>query len=161
MHGEYWVFRMAVQFYYMGYEVNDWKGRFLYWGSSALQALYSANSEKPVRRIKAFLGEGTLIYAVDEHPEFEFLTPDPTTVGDVIEDINIVRNCIAHGERIPDRYFRGGRDGLNGQVSYLSILDDSLALIVRETLRHILADNLIESFTSRRSVSLFWKAKGL
>jgi hypothetical protein len=116
MHGEYWLFRMAVQFCYMGYEVNDWKGRFLCWGSSALHALYSPNSEKLVRRIKAFLGEGELIYPPGEHPEFEFLAADPTTVGDVIEDINIVRNCIAHGERIPDRYFRKGRDGLNGPV---------------------------------------------
>src|SRR5271156_3045180 len=26
LHGEYWPVRMAVQYYYMGYEVNDWKG---------------------------------------------------------------------------------------------------------------------------------------
>ncbi|MCU1244082.1 MAG: hypothetical protein JWO71_4808 [Candidatus Acidoferrum typicum] len=161
MHGEYWPFRMAVQYYYMGYEVNDWKGRFLYWGSAALHALYSPKSEKLVRRIKAFLGETTLIYPPDEHPEFEFLPAEPTTVGDVIEDINIVRNCIAHGERIADGYFQKGRHGLNGQVSYIAVLDDSLAFIVRETLRRILAMNLINNFTSRRSVSFFWKAQGL
>jgi hypothetical protein len=161
MHGEYWPFRMAVQYYYMGYEVNDLKGRFLYWGSAALHALYSPNSEKLVRRIKAFLGESTPIYHPDEHPEFEFLPADPTTIGDVIQDINVVRNCIAHGERISDSYFEKGRHGLNGQVSYLAVLDDSLAFIVRETLRRILTLNLIDNFTSRRSVSSFWKAKGL
>jgi hypothetical protein len=163
MRGEYWPLRMAVQYYYMGYEVNDWKGRYLYWGSSSLHALYSSSSEKIVRRIKSFLGEGTLIYPPGEHPEFEFLAADPTTVGDIVEDVNTVRNCIAHGERIPDKYFSedAGRDGLNGRVSYISVLDDALAFIVRETLRRILAENLIVNFTSRRAVSLFWKAKGL
>lgn len=161
LHGGYWPFRMAVQYYYMGYEVNDWKGRFLCWGSSALHALYSPNSEKLVRRIKAFIGEGALIYPPEEHPEFEFLDADPTTVGDVIEDINAVRNCIAHGERIPDRYFQAGRRALNGDVSYISVLDDALAFIVRQTLQRILSQDLVGNFTSRRSVSHFWKGRGL
>jgi hypothetical protein len=163
IHGEYWPFRMALQYYYMGYEVNDWKGRYLYWGSSALHALYSPSSDKLVRRIKGFLGEGTLIYPPAEHPEFEFLQPEATTIGDVIEDINVVRNCIAHGERIPDRYFGtdAGRGSLNGQVNYISVLGDALAFIVRETLRRILAENLADGFTSRRSVSLFWRSRGL
>jgi hypothetical protein len=163
LHGEYWPFRMALQYYYMGYEVNDWKGRYLCWGSSALHALYSPNSDKLVRRIKGFLGEDTPIYPPAEHPEFEFLQPEATTIGDVIEDINVVRNCIAHGERIPDKYFGTdtGRSTLNGKVNYISVLDDALAFIVRETLRRILAENLVDGFTSRRSVSLFWKSKGL
>lgn len=163
MHGEFWPLRMAVQYYYMGYEVNDWKGRYLCWGSSALHALYSSSSEKIVRRIKSFLGEATLIYPPTEHPEFEFLGADPTTIGNIIEDVNVVRNCIAHGERIPDRYFDPalGRNGLNGRVSYISVLDDALAFIVRETLRRILDGNLVDNFTSRRAVSLFWKGKGL
>jgi hypothetical protein len=80
MHGEYWAVRMAVQYYYMGYEVNDWKGRYLYWGSSAIHALYSSSNEKIVRRIKCFLGESTLIYPAGEHPESEFLGADPTTI---------------------------------------------------------------------------------
>jgi hypothetical protein len=163
MRGEYWPLRMAVQYYYMGYEVNDWRGRYLCWGSSALHALYSSNNEKIVRRIKSFLGESTLVYQPGEHPEFEFLGANPTTIGDIIEDVNTVRNCIAHGERIPERYFapEAGRDGLNGRVSYISVLDDSLAFIVRETLRRILVGNLFDNFTSRRVVSLYWKAKGL
>lgn len=163
IHGEYWPFRMAVQYYYMGYEVNDWKGRYLYWGSAALHALYSPNSDKLVRRITGFLGKETIIYPPGEHPEFEFLRPDPTTIGDVIEDINLVRNCIAHGERIPERYFGAdsGRRSLNGRVNHISVLDDALAFIVRETLRRILAENLGDGFTSRRAVSQFWKSRGL
>jgi len=163
MHGEYWPFRMAVQYYNMGYEVNDWKWRYLCWGSSALHALYSPSSEKLVRRVRGFLGETTPIYPPNEHPEFEFMEPNPTTIGDIIEDINVVRNCIAHGERIPNKDFgaEAGRDSLGGRVNYISVLDDALAFIVRETLRRVLADNLIGGFTSRHSVSMFWKSKGL
>ena len=162
MHGEYWPFRMAVQSYYMGYEVNDWKGRYLYWGSSALHALYSPNSEKLVRRVRGFLGEKTPIYPPDEHPEFEFMEPYPETIGDIIEDINVVRNCITHGERIPSKYgAAAGRESFGGRVNYISVLDDALAFIVRETLRRILAENLLDGFTSRKSVSAFWKSNGL
>lgn len=163
MHGEYWAFRMAVQYYHMGYEVNDWKGRYLYWGSSALHALYSPSSDKLVRRISGFLGERTHIYPADEHPEFEFIRPETITIGDVVDDINCVRNCIAHGERIPDKYFGldAGRKGLSGQVNYISVLDDALAFIVRTTLRRILAENLVDGFTSRRAVSTFWKRRNL
>ncbi|MGD0842567.1 MAG: hypothetical protein ABSA32_15565 [Candidatus Acidiferrales bacterium] len=60
MQGPYWPFRMATQYYYMGYEVNDWKGRYLYWGSAALHALYSHRAKELVPRVKAFLGENTL-----------------------------------------------------------------------------------------------------
>jgi hypothetical protein len=163
MRGEYWPFRMATQYYYMGYEVNDWKGRYLYWGSSALHALYSSSNEKIVRRIKWFLGENTLIYPPGEHPESEFLGTDPTTIGDIIEDVNTVRNCIAHGERIPDKYFRkdAGRNTLNGQVNQISVLDDALAFIVRTSLRRIIAGDLLADFASRVSVSSFWKSKSL
>jgi hypothetical protein len=163
MHGEYWPVRMAVQYYYMGYEVNDWKGRYLYWGSSAIHALYSSNNEKIVRRIKWFLGENTLIYPAGDHPESEFLGTDPTTIGEVVEDVNVVRNCIAHGERVPDKYFRqdAGRNTLNGRVKYITVLDDALAFIVRATLRRIIAENLLSDFASRVSVSQFWKSKCL
>ena len=163
MRGEYWPIRMAVQYYYMGYEVNDWKGRYLCWGSSALHALYSSSNEKIVRRIKWFLGENTLIYPPGDHPESEFLGTDPTAIGDVIEDVNVVRNCIAHGERIPDKYFRddAGRKTLNGRANYITVLDDALAFIVRATLRRIIADDLLGDFVSRVSISSFWKSKAL
>jgi hypothetical protein len=162
MQGPYWQFRMAVQYYYMGYEVNDWRGRFLYWGSSAIHALYSHRGQKIVPRIIEFLGENTLIYDPKEHPDFEFLQPNPLRIKDVLEDVNRVRNCIAHGDRIPDRYFspEGGRQTLSGQANLLAVLDDSLALIVRESLLKILRDNLVESFKSRTEYSLFWKKLG-
>lgn len=163
MEGAYWPFRMAVQYYYMGYEVNDWKGRYLYWGSSALHALYSHREQKIVPRVRAFLGENTLIYEPTEHPDFEFLPPNPLTIKDVLDDVNKVRNCIAHGDKIPDRYLApgGGRQTLNGVANFLAVLEDSLSLIIRETLLKILRDNLLESFKSKREYSLYWKKMGL
>lgn len=163
MQGPYWPFRMAVQYYYMGYEVNDWKGRYLYWGSSALHALYSYKEQKIIPRIKAFLGENTLIYEPKEHPDFEFLEPNLLSIKDVLDDVNKVRNCIAHGDRIPDKYFstEGGRLTLNGPVSFITVLDDSLAFIVRESLLKILRDDLVEKFKSRDESSLFWRKMDL
>jgi hypothetical protein len=163
MQGPYWPFRMAVQYYYMGFEVNDWKGRYLYWGSSAIHALYSHREQKIIPRIKAFLGGDTLIYEPKEHPDFEFLEPNPLTIDNVLDDVNKVRNCIAHGNRIPDRYFstEGGRLTLNGRASFITVLDDSLAFIVRQSLLKILRDGLVENFKSRHESSLFWKQMGL
>ena len=163
MLGAYWPFRMAVQYYYMGYEVNDWKGRFLYWGSSALHALYSHKEQKIVPRVKAFLGENTLIYEPTEHPDFEFLPPNPLTIKDILDDVNEVRNCIAHGDKIPDRYFApgGGRQTLSGAANFLTVLDDSLSFIIRETLLKILRYNLMENFKSRHEYSQFWKKMGV
>jgi hypothetical protein len=75
MQGEYWPFRMAVEYYNRGYAVNDGKARYLYWGSSALHALYSSNNDKITQRVKGFLGADTLVYDPTDRPEFEFLQP--------------------------------------------------------------------------------------
>ena len=42
-------------------------------------------------------GADTLIYDPADRPEFEFLQPSILTFGDLIEDINEVRNYVAHG----------------------------------------------------------------
>ena len=77
--------------------------------------------------------------------------------------MNEVRNCIAHGDKIPDRYFTpgGGRPTLNGPVNFLTVLDDSLSFIIRESLLRILRDNLVENFKSRLEYSLYWKKLGV
>jgi hypothetical protein len=163
MRGTYWPFRMAVQYYYMGYEQNDWKGRYLCWGSSALHALYSHKDQKLVPRVKAFLGENTLIYEPTEHPDYEFLEPNTLTIKDVLADVNEVRHDIAHGDRIPDRFFApgGGRPILNGIGNYIAVLEDSLSFIIRETLLKILRHNLIEDFKDRHKYTRYWKTLGV
>ncbi|HXN18479.1 MAG TPA: hypothetical protein VN875_09130 [Candidatus Binatus sp.] len=163
MRGPYWPFRMAVQYYYMGYEQNDWKGRYLGWGSSALHALYSHKDQKIIPRVKAFLGDNTLIYEPTEHPEYEFLEPNTLTIGDVLEDVNEVRHDIAHGDKIPDRFFTpgGGRPTLGGFGNYIAVLDDALSFIIRETLLKILRKDLIEDFRDRHQYTQYWKTLGV
>jgi len=159
MNGPYWPFRMAVQYYYMGYEQNDWKGRYLCWGSSALHALYSHKDQKIVQRVLVFLGGDTLIYKPEEHPDYEFLEPNTITIKDVLADVNEVRHDIAHGDRIPDKFFTagGGRPTLNGVGNSIAVLDDSLSFIIRETLLKILRNNLIEEFKGRHEYTCDWK----
>jgi hypothetical protein len=161
MQGEYWPFRMAVEYYDRGYAVNDGKARYLYWGSSAVHALYSSQNEKITRRVKAFLGADTLIYDPADRPEFEFLQPSTLTIGDVIEDINEVRNCVAHGRRILNKFFNTKRKGLNGDVTLIQVLEDALGFIIRGTLLRIIKDDLIEHFKTEHDVSVYWKSKGL
>jgi hypothetical protein len=163
MRGPYWPFRMAVQYYYMGYEQNDWKGRCLAWGSSALHALYSHKDQKIIPRVKAFLGENTLIYEPKDHPEYEFLEPNTLTVKDVLEDVNEVRHDIAHGDKISDRFFApgGGRPTLDGFGNYISVLDDALSFVIRETLLKILRKDLIENFRDRHQYTRYWKTLGV
>jgi len=46
-------------------------------------------------------------------------------------------------------------------VNFLTVLDDSLSFIIRESLLKILRDNLVENFKSRHEYSLFWKKLGV
>jgi hypothetical protein len=161
MQGEYWPFRMAVEYYDRGYAVNDGKARYLYWGSSALHALYSSNNDKITQRVKGFLGADTLVYDPADRPEFEFLQPSSLTIGDLIEDMNEVRNCVAHGRRIANKFFTAKRKGLNGDVTSIQVLEDALGFVIRESLLQILKSNLMEHFKSEQTVSTYWKGRGL
>lgn len=46
-------------------------------------------------------------------------------------------------------------------VNFLTVLDDSLSFIIRETLLKILRYNLVENFKSRHEYSQFWKRMGV
>jgi len=45
-------------------------------------------------------------------------------------------------------------------VNFLTVLDDSLSFIIRESLLKILRDNLVENFKSRHEYTAFWKTLG-
>ena len=83
-------------------------------------------------RVPAFLRENILIYEPTEHPDYEFLEPNTLTIKDVLADVHEVRHDIAHGDRIPDRFFApgGGRPTLNGVGNYIAVMDDSLSFII-------------------------------
>jgi hypothetical protein len=85
MRGEFWKFRMAVQFHELGFfqsHPEEWKARLLLW-ASAIESIYTTNSREhqgttlAAERIKWFLGENTSIYPSGDLSEFE---PDPHLV---------------------------------------------------------------------------------
>jgi len=119
MRGEFWKFRMAVQFHELGhFQPLDWKARYLLW-CSAIESIYTSHdwehqgSLVATSRIKWFLGENTRIYA---QGDISSLLEDPhLTVGQIIGDLYEMRNFMAHGDKIPDPFFTDIlRNGFNG-----------------------------------------------
>ena len=103
MRGEFWKFRMAVQFHELGhFQDKHPKARYLLW-CSAIEAIYTSNKQRgshvAKERIKWFLGPQTNIYASGELSD---LVPNPgITISGIVDDLYDVRNYIAHGDRLP------------------------------------------------------------
>src|SRR5690242_4360530 len=79
MRGDFWKFRMAVQFHELGFfqsHPEEWKARLLLW-ASAIESIYTSHSRDhqgttvATERIKWFLGANTSIYAPGDLNEFE------------------------------------------------------------------------------------------
>ena len=164
--GQYWKFRMAVEFHEAGYfQDSYWKARYLLW-CSALEAIYTSNhrdhrgSLVAKERIRWFLGAGTSIYEPGDVSQF--LQQPNITVSDVVDDLCRVRNFIAHGDRLPDEYFqRTLRRGLNGPLNVLAVLGEALSFIVRRSLLRILHDGLLDHFASAAAAEAHFDAAGL
>src|ERR1700674_2047242 len=142
MRGEFWKFRMAVQFHELGhFQVIDWKARFLHW-CSAIESIYTTHNREhqgkllATTRINWFIGANTSIYAPGDLGEF---VQDPRiTVGQTVDDLYDLRNFIAHGDRVPDQYFRDDlRQGLGGGVKRCEVLLEAASFIVRTSLLKI------------------------
>jgi hypothetical protein len=160
-------FKMAVEFYWTGHHTYQfWKPRFLLW-VSALEAIYTSQSNEhkgklvATERIKFFLGENTPIYNQRDLPVATKLPH--YEVGDIVEHIYNIRNCIAHGERIPDEYFsKFGRTHLGGEaVSSIDVLFESLNFMVRATLIKIMRQKMLSEFRDGDSASAYFKSFGL
>ncbi len=111
-------------------------------------------------RIKWFLGAGTSIYGPGDISK---LLPQPTiTVGDIVDRLYEVRNFIAHGDRIPDRFFQDElRLGFNGQVNVLEVLMEACSFIIRTSLLKILREELLGHFADAASAESYFGAAGL
>jgi hypothetical protein len=166
MRGAVWKFRMAVQFHELGhFQVIDWKARFLQW-CSAIESIYTTHHPEhqgkllATSRIKWFLGQNTNIYAPGDLID---LIQDPgITVGQIVDDLYDMRNFMAHGDRIPDPYFRDElRTGLNGGVKRGEVLLEAASFIVRTSLLKILRDNLLNHFTDAGPAEAYFGAQGL
>lgn len=168
MRGEFWKFRMAVQFYEQGFfqsHPEEWKARLLLW-ASAIESIYTSNSREhqgtavATERIKWFLGENTSTYAPGDLSEFE---QDPNlTLGQMVNALYNVRNFVAHGDRIPDWYFSNRvREGMNGAGMFMEVLFETQSFIVRTSLLKILRDGLLDRFADATASEAYFNANGL
>lgn len=164
--GQFWKFRMAMQFHDLGYYQHfHLKNRFLLW-ASAIEALFTSHnpnhqgSRVAKERIKWFLGEDTSIYPSGELHD---LLADPhITVGSVVDDLYQVRNFIAHGDRIPDRFLQDTlRDGFNGRVTVFAVLLEVQSFIIRKSLLKIINEGLLEYFADAAPFEAYYAAQGL
>ena len=166
MAGEYWKFRMPVSLYEAGhFQDRFWKSRLFLW-SSAIEAIFT--SQTPDRehsgsrvakaRIKWFLGANTKIYAPGDVPSFA--PQKEPTIADVIDDLYEVRNCIAHGDKVPDRFFVQISIAPD-PINRLATLEEAASFIVRASLLKILKDNLLNYFKGGPESQLYFKANGL
>jgi len=166
MRGEFWKFRMAVQFHELGFfQSQEWKARLLMW-ASAIESIYTTNSREhqgtavATERIKWFLGENTPIYAPGDLSEFE---QDPhLTVGQMANALYNVRNFVAHGDRIPDLYFSNRlRDGMNGSGMFMGVYFEAMSFIIRTSLLKILRDGLLDHFANAAASEAYFDANDL
>ena len=166
MGGEFWKFRMAVDFHEAGhFQDSYWKARYLLW-CSAVEAIFTSQHREhrgsfvAKERIKWFLGANTLIYEPGDIPDY---VPQPTiTIREIVDDLYRVRNFVAHGERIPDEFFqRTMRQGLNGALNVILVLNEAVSFIVRKSLLRIIQDNLLDHFASAETAEAYFAAAGL
>lgn len=166
MRGEFWKFRMALQFHELGFfQSLDWKAQYSMW-CSAIESIYTSHGREhqgslvATSRIKWFLQEGTSIYAPGDLTEWE---PDPEiTVGDIVSALYNVRNFLAHGDKIPDFYFSTeARHGLNGAVTIRSVLLEAASFIIRTSLLKILRDGLLNDFADASRAEAYFGAQQL
>jgi hypothetical protein len=166
MAGEYWKFRMPVSLYEAGhFQDHEWKARFSLW-TSAIEAIFTSQTKDREHsgsfvakaRIKWFLGENTKIYAPGDVPSFMPAQDEPT-ISEIIDDLYEVRNCIAHGDKVPDKFF--GQPSFSDRGNKLMTLEESASFIVRSSLLRILKDNLLQHFKGGPESQAYFRAHGL
>ena len=166
MAGEYWKFRMPVSLYEAGhFQDREWKARFSLW-TSAIEAIFTSQTKDREHsgsfvakaRIKWFLGENTKIYAPGDVPSFMPAQDEPT-IGEVIDDLYEVRNCIAHGDKVPDKFF--GNPSFSDDGNKLMTLEEAASFIVRASLLRILTDGLLADFKGGPESQAYFRAHGL
>lgn len=167
MAGDYWKFRMALSMHEAGCFLHtDWKAKFFLWTTSVesiFTTLANQGSLVSSERIKFFLGADAVIYPPGD---LVFIYPDPKlTVGDVIGEIYCLRNHIAHGDRVPDYYFRQeGRPSAQyggDKISKCEMLFEAISFLIRASLIKILGDDLIGHFRDNVTADAYFGSYGL
>ncbi|MGD0923345.1 MAG: hypothetical protein ABSA70_16515 [Terriglobia bacterium] len=164
--GQFWKFRMAVQFHELGhFQSLHWKARFLLW-CSAIESIFTSHDREhhgslvATSRIKWFIGRNTSIYGPGD---ISNLLQDPhITVGQVVGDLYDMRNYVAHGDRIPDPYFADIlRHGFNGGVKKWEVLLEAASFIIRTSLLKILREGLLDHFADASAAEAYFSGGNL
>ncbi len=166
MQGGFWKFRMAVQFHELGhFQSLQPKARYILW-ASAIESIYTTHNREhkgslvAKERIKWFLGEQTSIYAPGDISSL--LTDPQVTVGAIVDDLYEVRNHVAHGDRVPNRFFVDvSRRSFNGGITRFEVLLEAASFIIRSSLLKILREGLLDHFADATQAEAFFGGKGL
>lgn len=148
----FWKFHMAVQFHERGYFLpQDWKARYLMW-CCAIESIYTSHNPEhqtsfvATARIKWFLGEDARLYEPVHHwDRLAFVKDCDLTVGQVVDELYVLRNYIAHGDKIPDSFFDTARTDLV-PVTKAGVLTEAASYIIRNSLLKILREGLLDHF---------------
>jgi hypothetical protein len=165
MDGEYWKFKVPVTLFNGGHFLDrQWKSRFSLW-ASAIEGIYTtrdrehSGSKLAKARIKWFLGPKTPIYAPGDVNSY---TPqDAPTIEDVLDDLYEVRNCLAHGDKVPDRFFTSTTPTNFGPINTIGTLEEAASFIIRESLLKILKANLLDHFRGGPESQVYFAQYGL
>lgn len=165
MEGEFWKFRMSVQLHEAGHFAHlYWKARFSLW-CSAVEALFTSKTKGhngslvAKERIKWFLGPKTSIYAPGDFSSLEVQRNIP--IEDVIDDLYELRNCVAHGDKSPDRFFEEARISFGESVMEVQVLHEAISFIIRASLLRILDERLMNHFANGPASEAYFGAEGL
>ena len=168
MAGEYWKFRMAVEFHDAGhFQYLYWKARYSLW-SAALESIFTtrhsehSGSKVAKERIKWLLGGQMRLYPQGDIPPCFPSAQTNLTIADVLDDLYSLRNYLAHGDKIPDSYFRRIlRQGINGDLNVPAVCTEALSFIVRNSLVGIIQRGLLEHFKNANTAEAYFSGNGL
>jgi hypothetical protein len=155
-----WKVIMAIEFYQAGFfQSLYWKARYSL-RCSSIEAIFGSSKHRKSRlvkdRIQHLLGLDTCIYQPGDIPSHLPQAPE-ITVGTVLEDLFEARNCIAHGDRIPDRFFEGiKRLGVQGSLPLMPVLDEAASAIARRSILKILEMNVAHYFSDSDTADQFF-----
>jgi hypothetical protein len=164
MQGEYWKFRMAFEFHEAAYVVGlpYWKAGFAS-KMSSIEALYTSmkcqGKKVAHSRILAFLGGDSPIYSGDEELFHDNEPSVPkVTIAECLEDLYRLRNCVAHGDRIPKEFFDTKlARGYDMHITKLDFLSEAATSISRQGIIRIAREGLFDHFRDNDSADDFFE----
>jgi hypothetical protein len=158
-------FQISAEFFNAGYfSTRYWQARFSLW-CTALEALFTSShkdhqgSRVAKERIKFLLGSKMPIYEPGDIPSDQ--SQPNNAVEDVLDDLYKLRNCMAHGDYPPERFWEIVRQDYADAVTRIEMLNEALSRVVRASLLRILEDGLLPHFQDGPSSQSYFAAHKL